>query len=193
MGVATRKTSPCRGDRLVLHIFGDAPVELELYYVTTMLNSIRQFRACKNLDRNPTLDRELQGNKAPSDDGANKADDTKPEVSEEPDSESSLSRRLQEDRNASRITILTLNESQQQACDGFVSDRGAAIQIVQGCVFRMMGPGSTRNHLLICPTFSPRFAALPEQVGSPFMFMVYARKALVEYLTHFAIVFRSTR
>jgi len=130
----SKKAKPLRrGDRLVLRIFGDVPAELELCYLTTLLSSIRRFRACDSLvDIPTTLKEELLGNKAPPD-CPNEVEDIESHFSDV-DSESSTSHRLQKDLAESRITIPTLNDSQQRACDAFLSDRGANIRIVQGYV-----------------------------------------------------------
>jgi len=162
-GIDGKKETPHGRDRLTLRIFGDTPAELEMYCVATILNSIRQFHACESFNDDFSLNGELLGTKAPSS-CAEEVDIIGSEVSG-PDSESSLCQQLREDLVWSRITIPALNESQQRACDGFVSDGGARIHIVQGCVHSVRTVLSYDCNIPSSPLLSV-FAVLLEQVGS---------------------------
>jgi hypothetical protein len=100
---------------------------MKVQYLTSILSFQRQFYACAEWETNPVFDGELLGNKAIFD--TLTEGDVITLDSSVTESDTSLDR--MPDISGS-ITIPTLNQSQQRACDAFLSDRGPKISIVQG-------------------------------------------------------------
>jgi hypothetical protein len=131
MGTSARKkgktATGAKGDRITFNIFGSHEVlegdKLDVQYVTTILSLQRQFSACDS--NTTTFGGALLGDKVTMD---NWVEDSNS------DSKSDFGSSVLEDLTGSQIRIPALNESQQRACNAFLLDGGANIQIVQGCV-----------------------------------------------------------
>lgn len=124
------------GNLISVNHFGthivDEKEDLKIYYLCTILNFQRQFSACEGHETNSTFGDELLGNrpKADKDEVSNAPD--KPIIIEQAETRNDLHEHLH--ASLADINIPALNESQQKACDAFLSDHGANIHIVQGYV-----------------------------------------------------------
>ena len=125
------KSQKKEGDRLQISFFGTRGLaegtDMKIQFLTSILSFQRQFHACVDWGTNTVFDGELLGNKAVFGTLTEGNDDTVD--SSVTESDNSIVR--MEDISGS-IRIPTLNESQQRACDSFLSGRGVKISIVQG-------------------------------------------------------------
>ena len=105
---------------MTFNLFGSYDLEvgdeLELQYVTTILSFQRQFQACQLHSSNSIFGYELFSD-IPI---RSTATDDNQDCNEE--------------ATSTTINIPLLNESQNEACEGFLSDMGRRIHIVQGYV-----------------------------------------------------------
>ncbi len=125
------KSQKKKGDRLQIAFFGDHGLtegaDRKIQYLTSILSFQRQFHACAYDRTNTIFDGELLGNKVVFDTLTDGNDDTLDSSVTESDNSMVRMRDI-----SGSIRIPPLNESQQQACDSFLSDHGVKVSIVQG-------------------------------------------------------------